>query len=312
MKNQLSVAVIGVGHLGQHHARIYSSMDDVNLVGVVDLNEQQGQRIAQTLDTTFYPTLDQLLQQHHLDAASVVVPTVDHYQVSQRLIERNVHLLVEKPLTQTVEQAQKLLDLAKENNCTVQVGHVERFNGAVQKLNQLLEGQKIRCLQSFRESFLSQRISDVGVVHDLMIHDLDLVLWLAKSELKHYRAQVQSVLSAHEDMAMATLDFENGVQAQLFASRVSQHPQRIFKVFTDHATYIVNLVNQTMTEHALEIDPVSGNQRERVTTVTVQPQEPLLYELKDFVHSIRFGHHPLVTGEAGKKALELACNLLKV
>ena len=175
----IRVGVVGVGHLGRHHARIYTEILGAKLAGVVDSNLAQAEAVAEELGVPAYSDLDRFVQEQQPEAMSVVVPTVAHFDVARRLASEGIHLIVEKPVTTTVEQASELLEIAKGRNIVLQVGHIERFNSAIRYLSQEITDDPI-CIQSRRQGPFSPRISDVGVVLDLMIHDIDIILSLVK------------------------------------------------------------------------------------------------------------------------------------
>jgi predicted dehydrogenase len=217
----LRLAVIGVGHLGQHHARILAGMPDVQLVGVADANFDQARKVAQQYACQSYPSHLPLL--NLVDAAVLAVPTILHHEVARPFLDRGLPLLIEKPLAATLSQADDLVELAERQRALLQVGHIERFNSAFEELlRHDLEPRYIECL---RTSSFTGRSTDIGAVLDMMIHDLDLVLALVRAPVRGVEATGLSLLGGHEDMASARLTFANGCVANLTASRV--HPQQV-------------------------------------------------------------------------------------
>jgi len=223
----LKVGVVGVGHLGRNHARIYADMDGVELVGVVDEAADTARSVARKCRTKSSTDIESLLET--ADAVSVVVPTLHHHAVAMPFLQRGVGVLVEKPMTFSVKEAEELVTVAAENKATLQVGHIERFNPGFQAIAG--HGLKPLFIECHRLSPFSFRSTDVGVVFDLMIHDLDIVQSLVKSEIKRIEAVGVRVISAHEDIANARIVFESGCVANLTASRISLKSLRRIRVF---------------------------------------------------------------------------------
>ena len=300
----IRIGVIGTGHLGKHHARILASMPGVELVGVVDKNEAVGRGIAETYKTPFTTEYRDL--EGKVDAVTIVVPTSIHYEIASFFLEKNVHTFIEKPVTRTLEEAQGLIRMAADKQLTLQVGHVERFNAAIMKLGELSD--EPRFIECQRMGPFSKRISDVGVIQDLMIHDIDIVLSLVHSKIARIDAVGIPVLTANEDIANAHIVFENGCIANLNASRVSEEVIRKLRIFEmdkylslDYVTQGIKLrrkaeKEETITREDLQIDKV----------------EPLRLELEHFITCIREHRKPLVTLEDGKNALEVAMEILSL
>jgi predicted dehydrogenase len=322
----LRLAVIGVGHLGKEHARILAGMSDVDLVGVADVNFGQAQTIAERLGTQAYSDYWPLL--NLVDAATVVVPTSQHHAVAAEFLRRGIPLLVEKPLTAELAHAEDLVELSRQNGAMLQVGHIERFNPAFEELQKRpLQPKFINCE---RLGPFSGRSMDVGVVLDLMIHDLDLVLTLVKSPVVAVEALGVSVFGRHEDVASARLHFANGCVADLTASRANPDTVRTMKVWgpegfagVDFHKRRLRLIQPSaeVRRHGLDpaqLDPASrarlkddlfGRHLETVD-IDAQAQDQLTCELRDFVTSVRTGTAPRVTGADGAAALALAGRVL--
>jgi len=323
---KLRMGVIGGGHLGTIHTRLLRSIDDVELVGVCDPFPAARQRIAEEFQVETYADHRPLLGR--IDAAIVAAPTRDHYWIGMELAEAGIHLLVEKPLTATVAEADALVRAARARNLVLQVGHVERFNPAFTAASQV---SAPRYIEAVRASGYTGRSVDVGVVLDLMIHDLDLVLALAGSELVEVDAVGAVVLGPHEDMAHAHLRFANGCVASLNASRTSYQPQRSMQIYgeqgfagIDFATGSVKLVRPSEQVRRREIDvaQMSAEQRRQLQPrlfsdlLLVEDLQPdkrnaILDEQYDFVISIRSGQQPQVTGQHGRDALAAAERILQ-
>lgn len=301
MAKPIRVAVIGVGHLGQHHARIYSQMKDVELVGVVDIDKERSRRIAQEYGTSAYTEYTQVLKR--VDAANIAVPTELHHRISKDFLDAGVHILIEKPMTQTLEEADELLGLAKRKNLVLQVGHIERFNPAVSALNRVIK--EPRFIECHRLGPFKPRAANIGVVMDLMIHDIDIILSLVNSPVKRIEAVGVPVLSQEEDIANTRITFENGCVANLTASRVTKEETRKIRIFQRDAYFSLDYINQELLIYRREIAPDGG-----VRIVSSQPEiekvEPLKLELEAFIHAIQKGQEPLVSGEAGREALAIA------
>ena len=217
MVNRVKVGVLGVGALGRHHARLYKQCDAAELIGIYDLNTDRAKEIADEIGTVVYEDPAELADL--VDGLSIAVPTNYHRDVAVAMLERGKHLLIEKPITETLEQAQELLDLAKAKNLIVQVGHVERFNPALLALGQMPLNPMF--IEAHRLAVFNPRGTDVSVILDLMIHDLDIVLSLVQSDVKFISASGVAVVSNTADICNARIEFENGCVANLTASRIS-------------------------------------------------------------------------------------------
>lgn len=305
----IRVGVVGVGHLGRHHARIYTELIGAQLLGVVDSNLSQAQAVAEGLGVPAYSDLDRFIQEQQPEAMSVVVPTSAHFDVARRLAERGIHMLVEKPVTTTVEQAAALAELAKAKNIVLQVGHVERFNSAVRYLSQQMSDD-ILCIQSRRQGPFSPRIADVGVVLDLMIHDIDIVLSLVKSEITAIHAMGRSVRTNREDFAVAQIAFASGAVADIHVSRVAERRARQMDITLPDRYVSVNFETQDVAVYRSTAAPASGGMMENIERPLLPKGEPLKQELQHFLSCVCNGTQPLVGISEGKKALEVALAVL--
>jgi predicted dehydrogenase len=301
-EQKIRVGVVGIGHLGKHHARILAELEGAELVGVVDNNEGNAREAAEKYQVPWYTDFRQL--DGKVDAVTVVVPTFLHHDVAMFFLERNVHTFIEKPVTKTLEEANDLVTLAGKKQLTLQVGHVERFNAAIIKLQSLVETP--RFIECQRMGPYAKRIMDVGVVQDLMIHDIDIVLSLVRSPIKHIDAVGIPVLSEYEDIANAHIVFENGCIANLTASRISEERIRKLRIFELDKYCSLDYANQAITLRR------KSNLEERIIKeeLEVHKVEPLRLELEHFIHCIREHRKPLVTIEDGKNALEVAVEIL--
>lgn len=306
----LRVGVVGVGHLGRVHARIYKELMGVKLVGVVDSNLDTAREIGRQYEVPVYDDLERFIGERRPEAISVVVPTTQHFAVACRLAEAGIHLIVEKPVTTTVDQASKLLEAAEGKNIVLQVGHVERFNSAVRYLSRQMESEPL-LIQSRRQGPFSPRIGDVGVVLDLMIHDIDIILSLVKSEIQSIRAMGRKVKTDHEDLAVAQIQFQSGAIADIMASRVAERRLRQMDVTLDSRYYSVNFETQDVTVHHPAQTSPTGGTIEVIEHPLLPKVEPLKQELLHFVTCIREGRQPLVGISDGKRALQVAIEILR-
>ncbi len=294
--SRLPVGVIGVGHLGAIHTRIYSQLPTAQLVGVCDLLPERAQAAAQQFGATAYTTYQELLPR--VQAVSIAVPTSAHFAIAKACMERGIHVLIEKPITPALAQADALLRLAKRHRAVLQVGHVERFNSAFQGIAAILK--EPRFIECHRLGPYSQRGTDVGVVLDLMIHDIDIVLWLVRSPVKRIEAVGVNVLSPSEDIANARLTFANGAVANLTASRVTPETLRKIRLF-QHDTYIsVDYAAQAVKVFQKRNGGLAHQE------LPIEREEPLKQELAAFLEAVRHRTRPLVTGEEAREALRVA------
>lgn len=302
MTAKLRVGVVGAGYLGQIHARIYAAMPDVELVGVVDVDAATAARVAESCRCAAYTRVEDLVGR--VDAVSIVVPTIDHLSVARPFLERGVHMLMEKPLAPTRDEAAELVVLAESAGVVFQVGHLERFNAGVMILAQTVEDP--RFIEAHRLSTFVERATDVDVVIDLMIHDIDIVLSLIPADIRTIAAAGTRVLTDHVDIANARIEFENGAVANVTASRVSNKKQRRLRIFSRHGYHALNYIDQQIDVVRAQPNPEGGRAQIVTETVPVEPRQPLDAELAHFVHTVRVRGTPLVTGRMALKALETA------
>jgi len=319
---RVPVAVVGVGHLGSQHARIYASLPEAELVAVVDRDESRAREIGKKYKVPGLADHRELPQA--VRAVSVVVPTSDHSAVAGPLLESGRHVLVEKPMTKTLDEARALVATARERKLVLQVGHIERFNPVV--MAALPKVSRPRFIEVRRISPFSFRSSDIGVVLDVMIHDIDLILELVRSDLTEVRAVGVPVLGRSEDIANARLVFASGCVADVTASRVSLKAERKIRIFQEDAYFSLDLLAGKGVHYwkgeklrSGEFDPSSykpgmlGDIKAFVfgkligqEKLKVKKREPLLSELESFVRAVRDGTESLVPGEHGVRALSVA------
>lgn len=322
MSDPIRVGVVGVGHLGQHHARVYAELPGVELVGVVDRSSERAREIADRHGTAALD--DPRLLIGRVDAASISTPTASHLAVAKILIEAGIHVLVEKPLCSTAASARALCALAEKHGVKLQVGHIERFNPAVRAVRHRVKDP--RFLSCDRVSPFSFRSQDIGVVMDLMIHDLDIVLHLCEGEVEHVEAMGIPILNTTEDVAHARLRFASGATALLTASRVSVKKERKIRIFQEDAYFSLDYGARTGQVYKLrpefkaglaalaDVDPTQAPKELQalvfskfleVERVSMEG-EPLKLELESFVDAIRNDTEPEVSGRAGLRAIEIA------
>jgi len=297
----LKCAVVGVGYLGKFHAQKYHKIPGCELVAVVDSREDMAQQVAQPLGCLALTNYSELLG--HVDAVSIVVPTQAHYSVCKDFLNAGVHVLVEKPMTTTLAQADELIELAEKKNLVLAVGHLERFNPAALALEPLLDDP--RFIDSSRLAPFKPRATDVSVLLDLMIHDVDLILSLVDSELESVDCSGARVLTSDIDIANARIRFVNGCVANITASRVSSKSERKMRVFQSHACHSLDFQARTLTSYRGAADPMANPEHaiDR-TEQSFGEADPLYSEILDFVQSVQNQRAPKVSGRAGCRALE--------
>ena len=298
--NAVPVAVIGVGEHGRKHARELLAVEGAELVGVYDLRPERTREVAAELGVRALASLDETLGA--AAAVSVVIPTSDHASVARRAFERGVDVLLEKPITRTVEEADDLIARAAAAGRILQVGHLERFNPGVVAAKAVTHGPLF--FEIHRLGVFSPRSLDVDVVFDLMIHDLDLVLWMVGAPVKEVRAVGLPVLSDKVDIANARVEFENGTVANFTASRVSTERVRKFRYFQPSEYVSIDFTRRDVL--VLNVNHDGGTPRLGFRKLETPPVEPLRAELEAFIESVRTRRPPLVGGTEGRQALALA------
>jgi predicted dehydrogenase len=304
---KIKVGVVGVGSLGQHHARVYAEMPQAELVGVYDANKRRAAKHARKNGTRAFDTIEALAAE--IEAASIVVPTDIHRAVAGDLLARGIHLLVEKPIATTTQEAQDLVQLAKANDVVLQVGHIERFNPVLATLEnsdlppRFIEAHRLSPYPPARKG-LPPRGTEVSVVLDLMIHDIEIILHLVGAPLKSIAAVGMPVLSKTEDICNARLSFENGCVANVTASRISPERMRKIRVFREDAYISLDYMKQEGEMYT------RGKTRINRKTIPVKKEEPLASELRAFVDCVATRGTPQVSGEQGAEALKIAMEIV--
>ncbi len=312
----LKVGVVGIGHLGQHHARIYHELPQSELVGVVDASLERAKEFGDRFNCFASDKYQDLFEK--VQAVSIVTPTSWHYPIAREFLKRRIPVLLEKPMTRTAEQAKALLDISKRLKVPLQIGHVERFNAAIDMLQKLK--QTPRFIESIRQGPFDGRVKDTGVVLDLMIHDLDIILDLVDdSPVVQLEAVGVNVLTAFEDIANARIHFKNGCVANVTASRISPERLRKIRVFQPSSYISIDYMNQKVTVLKLKqglqaggsIDPQHWRDAIQREQVPITRKEPLRMELISFIQCVKEKKDPKVSGQHGYAALKLALDIVK-
>ncbi|MBW1954810.1 MAG: Gfo/Idh/MocA family oxidoreductase [Deltaproteobacteria bacterium] len=305
--DKVRVAVVGVGYLGRYHAEKYLKIPEAHLVGVVDIDRDRAETTALRVGTQPFGNHREILGQ--VDAVSIAVPTPQHFHIAMDFLQEGVDVLIEKPITSTLEEADTLIEAARAQDRFIQVGHLERFNPAVRTLDGVVRNPLF--IESHRLSRYKPRGTDVSVVLDLMIHDIDIILNFVKNKVKEIRAAGMSVVTPHVDIANARLEFENGCVANVTASRISLKDERKLRLFQRDKYISIDFANQ-------EITVIDRSEEEkaglipgmRVQQLDFPREDALEAELKAFIASVLQRTPPRVNGETGREALEIALQVV--
>lgn len=321
--NKTKVGVLGVGHLGRLHVQNYKLMPEVEVVGVYDIDVERCRQVADEFQIKAFDNLRQLLDQ--IQAASVVVSTTNHFEITHNCFERGIHCLVEKPITNTLVEADVLIQFANRRNVILQVGHIERFNPALVALKDI--EIKPMFIESHRLASFNPRGTDVAVVLDLMIHDIDIILHLVKSPVTKIDASGVAVVTEEVDIANARIGFANGCVANVTASRISQKKMRKMRLFQRNAyigidflqkfSEIYKLVNSDEIKIQSHQIPIELGQIEQSGIAKkivyerrqIEEANALKMELESFLQAVKTGNRPVVSGEEGREALRVAIEI---
>ena len=303
----LRTAVIGVGYLGKFHAQKFAQIPGSELVAVVDVDPQARERVAGELGAQAVGDYRKLIGS--VDAVSVVVPTPAHFEIAEAFLDSGTHVLVEKPITETVEQATRLIDMARERNVVLQVGHLERFNPAVRALESQLHNP--RFIESVRIAPYQERGTEVDVVLDLMIHDIDLIQFIADSPIERVEAVGAAVISDKPDVANARIRFESGCIANVTASRTSLKVERKIRIFQQACYFSADLHQKTVSVYR-KGESVVGPLRLPISIekLACDDDDALRLEIEAFLDAVRAGTPPVVTGQDGRQALKTAIDII--
>lgn len=303
---KIRVGVIGVGYLGRFHAQKYAAMEDVDLAGVADVDADQAGKVARECGTE--PFTDYLDLLGKVDAVSVVVPTVHHHAVAMACLEHNLDVLVEKPITTTIEEADELIALAEEKDRVLQVGHLERFNPAVLAMQPLLHNPLF--IEAHRISVFRNRGTDVDVILDLMIHDIDIILSIIKAPIKTIHTVGAPVITPLTDIANARLIFENGCTANVTVSRISMDNIRRMRIFQPGTYLSVDFSEKEVMAIRLKKGAGNGLPLPDISKYGFKDQDILEMELRDFILNVRDRSRPRVSGHEGRRALAVALQVV--
>jgi predicted dehydrogenase len=307
--SKIKTAVIGVGYLGKFHADKYADLPNSELIAVVDANEEAVNAVAEKLNVEALTDYSSLLGK--VDAVSIAAPTTLHHKIAKDFLANGAHVLIEKPITVTVEEADELLQLAKDNDKLIQVGHLERFNAAILDLDKVLD--KPVFIESHRLAPFNPRATDVNVVLDLMIHDIDIILDIVKSEVKSIAASGTPVLTQSTDIANVRLEFESGCVANVTASRVSMKTERKMRLFQPDKCITIDFHNRALNVyHKGEKEMFPGIPEIERSESVYENNDALQAEIIAFLNSIETNMPTLVTGEAGRLALATATEISKL
>lgn len=293
----IKMALVGCGHMGKIHLQKLSSFDEIQIVGIVDVDTKRANDLAQPINVPAFNNYKKLLG--NVDGVIIATPTETHYQIAKDFLKSGTHILLEKPITSRQDQAQELIDLAQTRQLILQVGFLERFNPAISKILPIIK--KPLLIESRRSSEFTGRSTDIDVVLDLMIHDIDLILSIVREDVCDIRAQGVSFITDKLDMASARIEFSNGCIADLNASRISSKKERTLTVFEGNQIFFIDLLNRRVVYSAKE-----QNKDIDTEEYTVDPIDAVKYEISLFIQSILTGTAPIVRGEDGLRALTLA------
>jgi predicted dehydrogenase len=304
---KIRVGVIGVGYLGKFHTEKYARMNNVQLIGVADIDRSRADDVAAAFGIQAFTDYRDLFGL--VDAVSIVVPTAAHFSVGSEFLNRDVDILLEKPMTSNLEQADELIEIAESRGRILQVGHLERFNPAVMALKDIVKDPMF--IESHRLSIFKNRSTDVSVVLDLMIHDIDIIMNVVKSKIKSIHAAGAPVICENADIANARMEFESGCVANVTASRISIKNQRKIRLFQKDAYISVDFANRDITIIRQDENQSNGLiPGMDIQQLTFSEADALEDELASYIQAVSTRQAPEVTGHAGRKALEIALNIM--
>jgi len=314
--HKIKIGVVGVGHLGKFHVEQYQSINEVDFVGLFDVDTERATKIATQFNANSYNNMSDLLDK--CDGVSICTPTSTHSTIAHKAILGGCHVLIEKPITEDVCEAESLIALSKQHKKIIQVGHIERFNPAFCALNK--KNMNPQFIESHRLSPFNIRGTDVDVILDLMIHDIDILITMVRSSVKHINASGVSVLSNTIDVANTRIEFDNGCVANMTASRISQKKLRKFRIFELHSYTNIDFLNPCVETYVLSNNKpkndlsyivVNENKEKYILydKPTINSHNALRVELIGFIKSIQEKKDPVVSGEDGMRALDIAIQI---
>jgi len=298
--NKIKIGIIGIGHLGARHLKVYSELSEkVDIIGICDLKEERTQKLADHYKVPFVTDYQSFVGR--VDAVNICTPTESHFDVGKFFLEHNIHTFIEKPITTTVDQADRLIDIAQAKNLKLQVGHVERFNSAFESIKHFTSNPLF--IECHRLNHFPNRSLDIGVVMDLMIHDIDIVLGLIPSPIKDIQAVGVNVLTSLEDIASVRMTFANGCVCNLTASRISDEVMRKIRIFQKDTYISLDYVKQEAFIYKRHGQQILKH------ALPIEKEEPLKKELEHFIDCVQNDQRPLIAGEEGRKALSVALDI---
>lgn len=300
------VGVIGMGAMGKHHARVYSELPDIKLVGVSDLNEELASTVAKKYSTKSFVDYRDLLKQD-LDAVSIAVPTSLHKEVALDVADADIHMLIEKPIAETIESADAIIKKSEERGIKLMVGHIERFNPIIPAIKKSIENNDIISIDITRVGPLPPRVKDIGVITDLGVHDIDLIRHLSDSEFKDVHAIATAGVAEKEDTAIMTFKMKNGILAHITTNWLTPFKVREIRISTVQKFVTGNFITRQVVEYSKYKEDGSHLRKD----LSVPQGEPLRLELEEFIRSIKNDTKVPITGHDGLKALEVALKCLK-
>ena len=313
--DKVNISIIGVGRMGQFHLNVVHQINNINLSGIYDADENHLNEISQKHNIRKFNSLDEAID--NADAVIIASPTMYHFEIAKKAVEKGKHVLVEKPMTETYAQALELEEIVKQKNVILQVGHVERFNGAVQELHHIIE--KPYLIEARRLAPFTPRITDVGVVFDIMIHDLDIVTSLVKKPIIRFSASGKRIRTKNEDIASALLEFEDSTIATISASRVTQEKIRTLAISTEEAYFILDYATQDITIHRQAASQsniktsvgINYKQESIIERVFIHRDNPLKLEDEHFANCILGKDKRFVSIEDDVNTIKLTEAILK-
>tara|TARA_Y100000310_G_scaffold94862_1_gene92641 strand:- start:8330 stop:9301 length:972 start_codon:yes stop_codon:yes gene_type:complete len=310
----IKAAVIGAGIMGKNHARVYSNLDGVNLVAISDIDTEVVKSVGEEYNIKYYPDYLDMIQTEELDVISICVPTILHNKVAMDVITKGIHVLIEKPISTTLSEADEIISAANENKIKLMVGHIERFNPVVIELKKRIQNNelgKIYKVHCERLSLFPKRIRDVGVMIDLAIHEIDILKYLISSKVKRVHSEVaRRVHSEHEDLMIGTLRFENEILGVINVNWLSPRKVRRITLTGEKGMFIADYLTQELSFYAKTYVDENLTEGEKVT-IPIIKEEPLKKEIKSFIECINENTGPIVSGIDGKDALKIAQKFLE-
>ncbi len=311
---KVRAGVIGTGRMGEYHCAVYSELFFVDLVGIVDINEERGNFIAKEFHTSYFCDFKKIIDK--VDIVSIAVPTSLHYPIAKEVLSKGVSVLLEKPVTNNLDKAIELFELADKKNCTLHIGHVERFNGAVQELKKIVHEPLL--IESRRLSPFQPRIQDDGVVMDLMIHDIDIILNLVDSEVEDMQVMGRSFFTKRDDLATVQIRFKNSCVANIIASRVTQNKIRTMSIsqkdayiYLDFTEQDIHIHRRASSEHSMAKNELRYKQESFIERLFVHRENPLKLEIKHFIDCTMNGAISPISSNEELRSLKIALEIVK-